>query len=486
MRIPDWRKLQLSDGVISEPVPEGNRIVLWLPEVRHDGVACRERVATVAGAEISVEQGISAVAATSIRVRRSSFFGRLSRRLRPESGGQTWTLPNGESEEQVGGWRSDLVLTWAEEEAVALNEVRIKSRWAENQGIQKLAENLFLVRGVMSSGPGGSMEAAAPSVAQEPSVQLAEEMLAAARQAGDCRREISALVDLGVTLTGQGSAHRAIVSLEEALTLARQLGDSALESDVLDNLGLALLNAGQAHQALESFRQGIQTARAAGDQFGEKMALMHIGMAFLVIREFAQALNYLNQALMIARQVNDRQHEAELLWQVGMVHAEAGQRDQAIVDAQEAIDLFKQMDNPQADSLKGYLDKYRAGQSSAAELAPSPFFGGQIVAGGPQPGQQFGAGAPRLLRMAFLAMKSMARFAGSGFKPATAGTFRQRLQTCGQCEHHTGLRCRICGCFTKVKAWMPHESCPIGKWEPGLRSAAPADGGPTPRARTVS
>src|SRR5882672_12797940 len=106
MRLPDWRKLQLSDGVISEPVPEGNRIVLWLPEVRHEGVACRERVATVAGAEISVEQGISGVAATSIRVRRPSFFGRLSRRLRPESGGQTWTLPNGESEEQVGGRRS--------------------------------------------------------------------------------------------------------------------------------------------------------------------------------------------------------------------------------------------------------------------------------------------------------------------------------------------------------------------------------------------
>jgi hypothetical protein len=58
MRIPDWRKLQLSDGVVSEPVPEGNRIVLWLPKVRDDGVACRQRVATVAGAEISVEQGI--------------------------------------------------------------------------------------------------------------------------------------------------------------------------------------------------------------------------------------------------------------------------------------------------------------------------------------------------------------------------------------------------------------------------------------------
>ncbi len=470
MRLPDWRKLQLSAGVISEPVPEGNRIVLWLPEVRHDGVACRERVATVAGAEISVEQGISAVAATSIRVRRPSFFGRLSRRLRPESGGQTWTLPNGELDEQVGGRRSDLVLTWAEEESVALNEVRIKSRWPESQGIQKLAENLFLVRGVMSSGPGGSVEAAAPSVAQEPSVQLAEEMLAAARRACDRRREVAVLTDLGVILTGQGSAHRAVASLEEALAVARQLGDPALESDVLDNAGLALLNAGQTRQAMELFRQGLEIARGAGNRFAEKMALMHLGLTFLVIREFAQALNYLNQSLMIARQVSDRQHEAELIWQVGMVHAEAGQRDQAIVDAQEAIDLFKQMENPQADSLKGYLEKYQAEQSSAAELGSSPFLGGQIVASGwsehgPQPGQQYGAGGPGLFRMAFLAMKSMARFAGSGFKPATAAVFQKRLETCRACEHHTGLRCKVCGCFTRVKAWMPHERCPIGKWE---------------------
>jgi len=40
------------------------------------------------------------------------------------------------------------------------------------------------------------------------------------------------------------------------------------------------------------------------------------------------------------------------------------------------------MENPQADSLKGYLEKYRSTQSSTAELAPSPYFGGQIVAGG--------------------------------------------------------------------------------------------------------
>jgi hypothetical protein len=26
------------------------------------------------------------------------------------------------------------------------------------------------------------------------------------------------------------------------------------------------------------------------------------------------------------------------------------------------------------------------------------------------------------------------------------------------------LRCKICGCFTSLKAWLPHERCPIGNW----------------------
>ena len=73
-------------------------------------------------------------------------------------------------------------------------------------------------------------------------------------------------------------------------------------------------------------------------------------------------------------------------------------------------------------------------------------------------------GGPGLLRMAMSATKAMAGFAGSGFKTAPVETQRQRLQTCAVCEHHTGVRCKICGCFTNVKSRMLHEDCPIGKW----------------------
>jgi hypothetical protein len=66
--------------------------------------------------------------------------------------------------------------------------------------------------------------------------------------------------------------------------------------------------------------------------------------------------------------------------------------------------------------------------------------------------------------MALSATKAMAKFLGSGGKTTPAATGAQRLQTCATCEHHTGLRCRLCGCFTNVKVRLLHESCPLGKW----------------------
>jgi hypothetical protein len=66
--------------------------------------------------------------------------------------------------------------------------------------------------------------------------------------------------------------------------------------------------------------------------------------------------------------------------------------------------------------------------------------------------------------MAQTAAKAMAQFVGSGFKTAAPETAAARLAVCASCPHHTGLRCRICGCFTAAKARLDHERCPAGKW----------------------
>jgi hypothetical protein len=95
--------------------------------------------------------------------------------------------------------------------------------------------------------------------------------------------------------------------------------------------------------------------------------------------------------------------------------------------------------------------------------AAAMFSGGSIDAGAVvQPAPT--ATGPGLLRMAVSATQSMAKFMASGMRTVPNSTYEQRIQTCAACEHHTGLRCRICGCFSATKARMLHENCPLGKW----------------------
>lgn len=77
MGLPDWTKLALSDGVLSERIPDGNRIVLWVPEDREGGMDTWERIASIAGAEIKEKEGICSLAATQSRPR---VQGQLHRR----------------------------------------------------------------------------------------------------------------------------------------------------------------------------------------------------------------------------------------------------------------------------------------------------------------------------------------------------------------------------------------------------------------------
>src|SRR5262245_31128734 len=114
MRIPDWRKLVFNEDVLLEPVPDDGRIVLWLTGERDRGFQYWERVGTVTRAAVATEQGICAIAATSIRARQRArgLFGGFLQRFR-EASGEIWTLPNGEAAEQCGERQTDLVLAWA-------------------------------------------------------------------------------------------------------------------------------------------------------------------------------------------------------------------------------------------------------------------------------------------------------------------------------------------------------------------------------------
>jgi tetratricopeptide (TPR) repeat protein len=460
MKEPDWATVDLDDGVLREVTPGQNRLVLWLPGGAQGRRRVWDRVGNLPGADVTVAQGLCATPATSVRVtqRARGFFGELLGRFRRSAEGRGWVLPNGEAAEQQGERQTDLVLVWPQDTAAPLAEEAVRARWPRGTGFRRLGQQLFLVLGVAPPAPGGG-----PLPPQACPKDQAEWLLASARRAGDRRREASALNDLGVVWTQNGQAARAVPLLEEALQIAAQVGDRALEGDVRGSLGLAVLRAGPRGRALELLGQALAQARANGDPYAEKAALDHLGTALSCLRDPGQALAAFGEALTLARALGDRRHEAEMLWQQAVQYADLGQRDEAVARGQAAVDLLGQMGHPHASWFADNLRKYRTGETDR-ELARAPAgSGGEIVIGAWSP-QPEPARGPGLLRMAFSAAKSMAKFLMAGLKTVPAAERQRRLLKCATCAQHTGMRCRVCGCFTGAKAWLAHEQCPLGKW----------------------
>src|SRR5690242_17230189 len=88
MRIWDWQDLILDRGILREPISDGSRLVLWVPGDRDGTFQYWERIGNAARAEVTVDEGLCATAATSIpaRQRLGGLFGKLLGRLREAKG----------------------------------------------------------------------------------------------------------------------------------------------------------------------------------------------------------------------------------------------------------------------------------------------------------------------------------------------------------------------------------------------------------------
>ena len=310
-----------------------------------------------------------------------------------------------------------------------------------------------------------------------PEVELlaqAEQFLELARLSGDRCRELVALIDLGVVFWRGGDAVRAVTFLEPALEIAHELSDRPRELDILDNLAMAALASGQPSRAVKILEKVVAAAQQLGLRYQEKITWEHLASAYMSLKQGSQATSSLNAALSLARELGDEHHAADLLWYLAILNADMDQRDQAVRLAEEAITLYRKQSSPYVGWLTEHLRRFQDGaelRHANAKLGPKS----------PSPESVLGSWSvttstvapsepppirsdPGLLRMALSAAKSVSRFFSSGFQTVVQSTYERRLETCNACEHHTGVRCSLCGCFCSIKAWMPHEDCPVGKW----------------------
>lgn len=466
MRAPDWRNLKLGNGILLEPVRDDSRVVFWRPEQQDREFQYWERIGSVPRAEVRADQGICSLPAAVVRARQrksAGLLGKLVRKLGGSGGDEAWSLPDGQPVEKCGDRKTDLVLAWPEDPGATLDESAARLLWPGLTRFEPLADGLFLVAGVAPGSAGSTPRAAAASngVAgiQETEelgcpIALAEQLLEAARQSGDRAREAAALTDLGIVVMNEGQLDKAAALLDRAARLGRELGNPARELDALSNLAYAWLAQGQAHGARQALEYALHLARQIQDPYAEKLVIERLGMAHANLRDPAGALALADQALAMTRKLGDQQQETRVLWNQAIALADLNQRDQAIARAQESIDLLRKLGKPEASWYGAQLQRYRMDFAGLAAAVP----------GTPGPAGYDPNSGPGLLRMAVSATKAMMRFIGSGLKTTPAPIQQSRMATCEACEHHTGLRCRVCGCFTRVKTRMAHEQCPIGKW----------------------
>jgi tetratricopeptide (TPR) repeat protein len=307
----------------------------------------------------------------------------------------------------------------------------------------------------------------------ESSLEAAERQVVLARGQDNPAMLVTALTDLGILLSHEGKCKRTFELLEEALDLARAIGDQDKERDVLGNLGTALAGKDPT-RALELVQRELELARQSKQPFAEKTALGHLGTLYLRARDPMQGIPCFHAALAIARSMGDRQHEGELLWLLAVGHADLGQREEEELWGQSAIDVYATAQKPQAVVLREHLDRFKTGavarlpdRGDRGEVSfATGFFVGNAYGSSTNLAQQSGPliVGPSWLRLGFSALKAIARFVGSGMRRVPLPVYEERQSKCGACEHHTGLRCKLCGCFTRVKAWLPHEECPMRKW----------------------
>jgi tetratricopeptide (TPR) repeat protein len=446
--------MKLRDGILSESVSDHGQLVFWVKGERAGGCQEWERIASVGPAQL-LDEGMWGAAATvtGARQRLDGFVSGFIHRFRKTAG--DWSLPDGTTARQAGSRRSNVVLVWGDEDG-SLDEERVRSWWPGCTAVRRLGETIWLVEGAALAD--ARVERVGPP-AGCPRAE-GERLLAEARAAGNLAGEAAALTDLGVMSLRENDTAGAAARFEQALVLARRLGDREREHDILGNLGMAVLALGQIQAAQELFNKELAFGRERQDPFIQKLALERLGLVEAKTGGEQRGLTLLQEGLALARSVGDRQHEADLLWEIAIQEADQGRHRRAVQNARAAIDVLEALDNPEAKVLATHLQRYVAGECGSIGAGH-----GAVAFGWHTGAVSTGPAGAQLLRMGFSAAKSLATFFKSGCRTVSSAVRRRRLGACAVCPHHTGLRCKVCGCFTDLKARLAHERCPIGRWQ---------------------
>jgi adenylate cyclase len=207
---------------------------------------------------------------------------------------------------------------------------------------------------------------------------LLQQSIEQIRKAGDIRRELEILNNLGIVIKDMYRFGDALGFYEQARVIAKKIGDRTGEASLLTNMGRACLVAGDyvladkycteaaalavevrepitqamaLHNRSEAYRllglygearaaadQSLELVRSGGYRVGEADALENIAQIEWGLGNHIQALEHAHAALKIAQEVSARRVQASVLTRIGYMHLQLmqlGAAEKAFLDAWE-------------------------------------------------------------------------------------------------------------------------------------------------------
>lgn len=170
-------------------------------------------------------------------------------------------------------------------------------------------------------------------------------VLVKARQSGDIRRQIMALLDIGKEQVAQRMDNEAIATYNEALNGYESLNDKRGALETLELLAALTLRTDNAQAAVLHAGRGVKIAEEFNEAVKQMQLLIMLGDARQQLGESDEAEAVYSDALEIARRRGDSTNEGLILYKLGYAQLDSSQPDQAVENWEQALKLFRIQQN---------------------------------------------------------------------------------------------------------------------------------------------
>ena len=180
--------------------------------------------------------------------------------------------------------------------------------------------------------------------------------------------ELVVRLALGTVYGQLGEPRRTIEFYEQALVIAREIGNRLVEGAVLSLLCNPYVDLGEPRRVIEFGEQAAEIARDFEGRDKEEFVLsirlldeflVVQGNAYVDLGEPHRAIECYREALAVKREIADRRGEGCVLFRMGLALDKLGQRDDAIERAEAALEIFERIEDPNAETVRKQLAKWR-------------------------------------------------------------------------------------------------------------------------------